>query len=169
MTFFLGRRPSGRRPAWCAPGERHFISTLAKLNSPRRTEPPTASDGRESCAALPSSMPWVLPLMGEFAPTWAGLGRTRGHAACFAFTNNCARAFFPALLAFAMLAKKPDEDWIGPTGRRDRSPTARAPAGSPGVSRRPSSRLGQIVRILRSFPIDGDGRINFQITSQSVK
>ena len=45
---------------------------------------------------------------------WGETAVATNHAACFAFASNCTRAFFPALLASAMLSKKPDEDWIGP-------------------------------------------------------
>jgi hypothetical protein len=83
------------------------------------------------------------------------------HAACSA--SKRARAFFPSLAAAAMLEKKSGELSSGPpaTGT-GRSPTARGLEDSLATSRRPNSRLAQI---LHSCGSNGDGRLKFQMAA----
>ena len=50
-----------------------------------------------------------------------------------------------------------------PTDQHDKSPTARVSAGCLAASRPPNNRWGQTFRYLRSFVINSDGRVDFQM------
>ena len=79
---------------------------------------------------------------------------------------NVREPFSPLWPPLPCSQKRPASVLPAPTDRHSKSPTAKAWAGSLAVSRRQSAGSNFS---LHSCTIDADGRLNFQIASQSIE